>query len=133
MSSSKHSVESEGSNPRDHNHARHHFWRHAHRDWRVWIAVMLMLAAILTYVVTDSLSLRPGKLPTQPTPEISAPLNSLARFRRSVKRSAISMGIYWKAVVLDRLFSARARRTMTSALQKIPKLDADPTRINLEE
>jgi hypothetical protein len=73
MSSSKHSVESEGSSPRDHNHPRHHFWRHAHRDWRVWIAVMLMLAAILTYVMTDSLSLRPGKRATQPTPEINAP------------------------------------------------------------
>ena len=84
MSSSKHSVESEGSKPRDHTQgrkldheanidSRHPFWRRAHRDWRVWIAVMLMLAAILTYVMTDSLSLRPGKHARQQTPEISAP------------------------------------------------------------
>jgi hypothetical protein len=73
MSGTKHSVESERSKPRDHTHPRHHFWKHAHRDWRVWIAVMLMLAAIMTYVMTDSLSLRPGKRPIQQTPEANAP------------------------------------------------------------
>ena len=44
MSANKHDVESEGAKPRDHAHPRHHFWKHAHRDWRVWIAVVLMLA-----------------------------------------------------------------------------------------
>jgi hypothetical protein len=73
MSTEKQDVESEGAKPRDHLHARRHFWRHAHRDWRVWIAVMLMLAAILVYVVTDSLSLRPGRRAIQPTPEANAP------------------------------------------------------------
>jgi hypothetical protein len=34
---------------------------------------MLMLAAIMTYVMTDSLSLRPGKRPIQQTPEANAP------------------------------------------------------------
>ena len=73
MTANKHSVESEGAKPRDHDHPRHHFWKHAHRDWRVWIAVMVMLAAILVYVMTDSLSLRPGKRAIQPTPEAVAP------------------------------------------------------------
>jgi uncharacterized integral membrane protein len=73
MSAHKHDVESEGANPRDHMHVRHHFLKHAHRDWRVWIAVGLMLALILVYVVSNSLSLRPGKRATQPTPEAIAP------------------------------------------------------------
>jgi len=44
------------------------------------------------------------------------------------KRSAMSLGIYWRAVVPTAIFSA-PRRTRTSALQKIPKLNADPTQI----
>jgi hypothetical protein len=73
MSGTKHSVESEGSKPRDHDHPRHHFWKHAHKDWRVWITVLLMLLAMLIYVMTDNLSLRPGKRAVQPTPEANAP------------------------------------------------------------
>jgi hypothetical protein len=70
---SKHDAESEGSKPRDHAHPRHHFWKHAHQDWRVWIAVILMLALIMVYVLTDSLSLRPGKNAGQPIPAANAP------------------------------------------------------------
>ena len=73
MSAHNQGVESEGSKPRDHVHPRHHFWKHAHRDWRVWIAVLLMLLAILTYVMADNLSLRPGKRAIQPTPEANGP------------------------------------------------------------
>ncbi len=73
MSDNKHSVESQGTKPRDHAHGRHHFLRHAHRDWRVWIAVVLMLGLILVYVMTDNLSLRPGKRAVQTTPEMNLP------------------------------------------------------------
>ncbi|MGA2584252.1 MAG: hypothetical protein ABSG31_13315 [Tepidisphaeraceae bacterium] len=73
MSANKHDVESEGAKPRDHAHPRHHFWKHAHRDWRVWIVVMLMLGLMLFYVVSNDLSLRPGKRPVQPTPEANLP------------------------------------------------------------
>ena len=73
MSTKKHDVESEGSKPRDHEHPRHHIWKHAHRDWRVWAAAILMLALILVYVFTDSLSLRPGNSARQPTPAANAP------------------------------------------------------------
>jgi hypothetical protein len=73
MSGTKHDVESEGARPRDHAHPRHHFWKHAHRDWRVQIALVLMLVAILVYVMTDSLSLRPGKRAIQSTPEANVP------------------------------------------------------------
>ncbi len=73
MSGNKHSVESEGAKPRDHAHPRHHFWKRAHRDWRVWCAVMLMIALILVYVMSDNLSLRPGRHPIQATPEANLP------------------------------------------------------------
>ena len=73
MSEKMSGAESVGAKSRDHTHPRHHFWKHAHRDWRVWIAVMLMLVAIGIYVMTDGLSLRPGKRAIQPTPEINAP------------------------------------------------------------
>lgn len=73
MSANNHDVESEGAKSRDHDHPRHHFLRNAHRDWRVWIAVVLMLAMILVYVMTDSLSLRPGGGAIQTTPAANAP------------------------------------------------------------
>lgn len=68
----KHDVESQGAKARDHDPPRPHTW-HAHRDWRVWLAVGLMLALILVYVMTENLSLRPGRPPTQPTPAVHAP------------------------------------------------------------
>jgi len=73
MSAHKHDVESEGAKPRDHAHPRHHYWKHAHRDWRLWLAVMLMLALMMVYVVTIDLSHRPGKQVGQPTPAANAP------------------------------------------------------------
>ena len=73
MSANKSDVESEGTKPRDHEHPRHHFWKHAHTDWRVWIVVILMIALMFVYVFTDSLSLRPNKTAGQPTPALNAP------------------------------------------------------------
>ena len=73
MSPNTHDVEGAGAKPRDHAHPRHRFWRHAHRDWRVWFAVGLMLALMLVYVISDNLSLRPGKRAIQPTPAANAP------------------------------------------------------------
>lgn len=73
MSGKKQGVENEGAKPRDHTHERHHFLKHAHQDWRVWAAVVLMLALMVVYVITDNLSLRPGKAPTQPTPALGGP------------------------------------------------------------
>ena len=69
----KHDTESEGAKARDHVRPRHHFLKHAHRDWRVWTAVVLMLAMILTYVFTMDLSLQPGKPPAQAVPAEAAP------------------------------------------------------------
>ena len=73
MSDNKHDIEGEGAKPRDHAHPRHHIWTHAHRDWRLWFAVALMLALILYYVMSNDLSLRLGRPAHQPTPAVNAP------------------------------------------------------------
>jgi len=39
------------------NHGFHRpYWKHAHYDWRLWVAVSLMLVALLTYVMSDDLA-----------------------------------------------------------------------------
>jgi hypothetical protein len=35
------------------------YWKHAHHDWRLWVAVGLMLLAMFTYVMGDDLAWRP--------------------------------------------------------------------------
>ena len=73
MTANKHDPESKGSNPRDNAHPRRHFLQHAHRDWRVWFATVLMLGAMVIYVMTENLSLRPGEPASQPMPAANAP------------------------------------------------------------
>jgi hypothetical protein len=34
-------------------------WKCAHRDWRFWIAFVMMCAAMSIYVITDDLAWRP--------------------------------------------------------------------------
>jgi len=40
----------------DPNHVHHPYWRHAHRDWRVWVGVTVMLAIMLLYVMRGALA-----------------------------------------------------------------------------
>jgi hypothetical protein len=52
--------------PRDsvHHHVPHDggpYWRRAHRDWRFWAGLILMLTAITVYVVTDNLAFVPHR------------------------------------------------------------------------
>ena len=48
------------------NHGFHRpYWKHAHHDWRLWVAVGLMLVAMLTYVMSDDLAWRPHSQPRQ--------------------------------------------------------------------
>jgi hypothetical protein len=47
------------------------YWTRAHRDWRVWVGVVLMIAAMIIYLMTDDLALRPR---IQPQPPISSPV-----------------------------------------------------------
>ncbi len=35
------------------------YWKRAHHDWKFWIAILLMLAAMVIYVKTNDLSVRP--------------------------------------------------------------------------
>jgi hypothetical protein len=40
------------------------YWLRAHRDWRFWAVVVVMVAAMLVYVFTMNLALRPHGLGT---------------------------------------------------------------------
>jgi len=57
-----HSVSSHqhGTPARD---STHHepdpYWKRAHHDWRVWVGLFLMFAAIAIYVLSDNLSFSP--------------------------------------------------------------------------
>jgi hypothetical protein len=42
------------------------YWKHAHHDWRLIVAVILMLLAVTTYVMTDNLAWRPRSQPRHP-------------------------------------------------------------------
>ena len=37
------------------------YWKRAHRDWRVWVAVFLMVVCMVIYVLSQDLSLRPRR------------------------------------------------------------------------
>jgi hypothetical protein len=46
------------------------YWKRAHRDWRIWFGVILMLAAMLAYLATGDLRWR---IQAQPSHPVSAP------------------------------------------------------------
>ena len=55
-----------GNEGPDEGSIRHHqpespYWRRAHLDWRFWIALVLMFAAITIWVLSDSLSFLPRR------------------------------------------------------------------------
>jgi hypothetical protein len=35
------------------------YWKRAHRDWRFWIALLLMIAAMAVYVVSEDFAWLP--------------------------------------------------------------------------
>jgi hypothetical protein len=47
-------------------HGHYRYWKRAHHDWRFWIGMFLMLAAITIYVMSDDLALLPRGQPQQP-------------------------------------------------------------------
>jgi hypothetical protein len=68
MSKQKHNHGNEGSsNDRPH-HDHQPYWRRAHRDWRLYVVVFLMLAAMIIYLMTSDLAWRPGGGPQPPVP-----------------------------------------------------------------
>jgi hypothetical protein len=45
------------------------YWQRAHLDWKLWVAVLIMLAAMAVYLRSNDLSHGPGKVvPQQPVP-----------------------------------------------------------------
>lgn len=40
-------------------HAHHPYWKRAHHDWKFWVALILMLAAMMIYVMSDDLAFVP--------------------------------------------------------------------------
>ena len=48
-----------GSNSVSVHHDRGPYWRRAHRDWRIWVGVLVMLAAMMIYVLSENLAWRP--------------------------------------------------------------------------
>ena len=47
-------------------HIQHPYWRRAHHDWRFWTALILMIAAMLYYVLSDNFAMR-SQMKAQPT------------------------------------------------------------------
>jgi len=69
MSENKRSHRHHGE--QDHNsvHQGHRpYWKRAHHDWKFWVALFLMLAAMIIYVMSDDLALRPHRQAQQPLP-----------------------------------------------------------------
>jgi hypothetical protein len=61
MSEGKHSHHGQGITDGEHlAHDPGPYWRRAHRDWRIWVALFFCLAAITLYVMSDNLSLHFG-------------------------------------------------------------------------
>ena len=46
------------------------YWKRAHTDWRFWIGVILMFAAMIVYVMSDNLAIRPRLEVPSPALEI---------------------------------------------------------------
>jgi hypothetical protein len=56
----------------DHNHPPSAKWR-PHYDWRFWVAVVLMLAAMFAYVMSQDESIWPGGKPAKTAVPADAP------------------------------------------------------------
>jgi hypothetical protein len=54
-------------------HGHPPYWKRAHRDWRIWFCVIVMLFAMLVYVATGGLRWRLQIQSPHPPQPISAP------------------------------------------------------------
>jgi hypothetical protein len=57
---SKHNKHAQSEHTHHHDEARRPSKKGIHRDWRLWVAVVLMLAAIGAYLATMDESLQPA-------------------------------------------------------------------------
>ena len=49
----------EGPNRESVRHSHGPYWKRAHHDWRVWVALFFMLTAIAIYVLSENLAFLP--------------------------------------------------------------------------
>ncbi|MEI7683717.1 MAG: hypothetical protein WCL32_01730 [Planctomycetota bacterium] len=60
------------SHKHDHPHHSHEskssWWKQPHRDWRVWVGIVLMIAAMAAYVLSFDESMRPGGVVKETVP-----------------------------------------------------------------
>jgi hypothetical protein len=56
----------EGAERHRPDHDRLPYWKRAHHDWRVWVGLFFMMAAITIYVLSDDLSFFPRGQPRPP-------------------------------------------------------------------
>jgi hypothetical protein len=68
MSKIKHKRYQHGSPDSESVHHGFHrpYWKHAHHDWRLIVAVSLMLVAVFVYVMSGDLSWRSSSEPQLP-------------------------------------------------------------------
>jgi hypothetical protein len=52
-----------GPHPGDDQAKQRPYWKRAHRDWRIWVAVFFCMAAIVIYVLSDDLAFMPSGRP----------------------------------------------------------------------
>jgi hypothetical protein len=57
MNEGKHTSHQHGTPARESvHHEPDPYWKRAHHDWRVWVGLFFMLAAITIYVLSNNLS-----------------------------------------------------------------------------
>jgi hypothetical protein len=72
MNEVKHSSHQHGKPARESiRHEPDPYWRRAHHDWRVWVGLFFMMAAITIYVFSDDLSFFPRGHRHQPVTDAS--------------------------------------------------------------
>jgi hypothetical protein len=65
MNRIKHREHGSPDNDSIHHGFHRPYWKHAHHDWRLWVAVVLMLVAVAIYVMSDDLAWQPRGQPRQ--------------------------------------------------------------------
>jgi hypothetical protein len=63
MNKTKHGHQHNGGQNQEESHPRSPYWRRVHHHWYFWVAMFLMLVAIVNYVMTEDLSWLPRSQP----------------------------------------------------------------------
>jgi hypothetical protein len=71
MDKTKHGQQHKGWQDQEEGHLRSPYWKRIHHHWYFWVAMLLMLAAIVNYIMSEDLSLRPRSQPQQPRSSVN--------------------------------------------------------------